>query len=58
MTPTELRAAGEALYGARWQTALARALRVDARTVRKWAAGDRAIPGPAEVAIGLLLAHR
>lgn len=39
MTRDELRAAGEALYGARWQTALARELGVADRTVRRWLAG-------------------
>lgn len=29
------------------QVAIAAVLSVDARTVRKWLAGDRAIPGPA-----------
>lgn len=44
MTPAELRAAGEALYGERWQTPLARALGVTARLVRYWLAEDRPIP--------------
>lgn len=57
MTPDELRAAGEALYGHRWQSPLARRLLTDPRTVRRWLSGDRAIPGPAETAIGLLLKH-
>lgn len=37
---TLLQAAGEALYGPRWQTEMARALDVSDRTVRRWAAGD------------------
>jgi DNA-binding transcriptional regulator YiaG len=41
MSPSELRAIGEKLYGPRWQTKLARALPVSARTVRHWAAGTR-----------------
>lgn len=44
MTPDLLRAAGEALYGPRWQTPLAADLEVADRTVRRWAAGDSAIP--------------
>ena len=62
MTPTDLREAGEALaslnpetYGRGWQTALARVLQVNVRTIRKWLHGNRPITGPAEVAIRLLL---
>jgi DNA-binding transcriptional regulator YiaG len=32
----------------------ARALEVDERTVRKWALGERAVPGPARVALRLM----
>jgi methylphosphotriester-DNA--protein-cysteine methyltransferase len=32
---------GEALYGSRWQTELARDLGVSDRTVRRWAAGEQ-----------------
>ena len=40
MTTAELlRTAGEALYGARWQSALALDLAVSDRTVRHWLAG-------------------
>ena len=40
MTDTDkLRTAGEALYGACWQSDLARALGVSVRTVQRWAAG-------------------
>lgn len=38
MTPS-LHQIGEALYGPRWQSELARALDVSDRTVRRWAAG-------------------
>jgi DNA-directed RNA polymerase subunit RPC12/RpoP len=41
-----LRQCGEALYGARWQTALADALHVNDRTVRAWLTG-RQQPRPA-----------
>lgn len=41
MTPAALRRAGEALYGPRWQSALAAALNVNRRTVAGWAAGTR-----------------
>lgn len=33
-------AVGEALYGPRWQTELARELEVSDRTIRRWLAGD------------------
>lgn len=44
MTPDLLRAAGELLYGSRWQSDLAAALGVGSRRVREWLAGDRSIP--------------
>lgn len=44
MTPKQLEAAGRELYGEQWQTPLADALGVSDRTVRRWLAGDRAIP--------------
>ena len=36
--------AGEALYGARWQSSLARDLGVSDRTVRRWVAGTVDVP--------------
>lgn len=39
-----LREAGEALYGPRWQSDLARDLNVSDRTVRRWDAGQNEIP--------------
>ena len=39
-----LRAAGEALYGPRWQSELARALDVSDRTMRRWVADPDAMP--------------
>lgn len=36
--------AGEALYGARWQSDLARDLGVSDRTVRRWVAGTTVVP--------------
>ena len=39
-----LREAGEARYGARWQSELARALKVSDRTVRRWASGQIDVP--------------
>lgn len=35
---------GEALYGSRWQSELARAIAVSDRTVRRWATGTDAVP--------------
>ncbi|KKL58854.1 hypothetical protein LCGC14_2221200 [marine sediment metagenome] len=53
MTPTEFRTIRYAFgYSAE---GLARALRVQSgRTIRKWEAGDRDIPGPAQVVMRLL----
>lgn len=58
MTVAEFRALGALLWGSQWQSAMARALGVDPRTVRRWAAGDRAIPGPAIAALRALEAAR
>ncbi len=56
MTPDELRKIGEELFGVwGWQTKLAKALRVNGCTVRRWISGNTAIPGPASVALELLL---
>lgn len=54
----KLRAAGEALYGPRWQSDLARALGVSDRSVRGWAAGDRVVPPGVWVDIVALLRQR
>jgi hypothetical protein len=35
---------GQALYGPRWQSALARDLEVSDRTVRRWVAGCDGVP--------------
>jgi hypothetical protein len=39
-----IRRAGRAVYGERWQSALAGALGVNIRTVRRWAAGQQEAP--------------
>jgi predicted transcriptional regulator len=45
MTETELlNATASALYGAHWQNALARALDINERTVRRWASGEAQVP--------------
>lgn len=54
MTPTDLERRCRALYGSEWQTALARRIHVESRTVRRWKAGDRKIPAWLPVMIGLL----
>lgn len=58
MTPTELREAGEALYGPRFTTDLARNLNVAVRTVQRWLSGDRAIPARRSQEIVALVAER
>lgn len=45
MSKNLLHSAGEALYGPRWQSDLARDLGVSDRTVRRWVAGDDPPPG-------------
>lgn len=52
MTPNLLRRVGEALFGERWQSSLARDLAVSDRTMRRWAAGD--VPIPHAVAVDLV----
>jgi hypothetical protein len=55
MTPAELREIRQRLYGDRWQTALARRLKVDPRTVWRWLSGDRKIrPMTADYILSLL----
>jgi hypothetical protein len=56
MTSDQLRQIGAQLFGTwGWQTKLAKALKVDGSTVRRWIAGTTVIPGPAEVALELML---
>lgn len=57
MTKEELQTRAAAIYGDDWQSPLARRVRVDARTVRRWKAGDREIPDWLEWAIGILERH-
>jgi hypothetical protein len=47
-----LRMAGEALYGAQWQSPLARRLGVSARSIRNWCAEKHDCP--ADIAVRLL----
>ena len=55
MTPTELRAVGEALYGPVWQSKMARELGVSSRCIRRWLSGERRIGPLAERAIRSLV---
>ena len=57
MTPQELEARASALYGREWQTRLAERVHVEARTVRRWKAGDRAVPEWLAWALGVLERH-
>lgn len=55
----ELTAAGQALYGDRWQTDLSRALKLsDARRIRQWLTGDRPIPVGVWAEIAALLRQK
>ena len=44
MTPARFSQIGELLFGPSWRGALADAIMVAERTVRRWAAGDHHIP--------------
>src|SRR3546814_15324253 len=56
MTADQLREFCTRLYGAgRWQTALSRELRVNDRTVRRWASGRARIPPPVEPCVKLMV---
>lgn len=58
MTPDTLAAIGRALYGERWQTALAHDLGVTDRTMRRWAAGASPVPDGIEAECRRLLDRR
>jgi hypothetical protein len=58
MTPEELREIGEEIYGKRWQSPLARALDVDARSVRRWLSGQHNINERTAKAVMSLAASR
>jgi len=44
MTPSTLAQVGQALYGQQWQSALARDLGVNDRTMRRWASASADVP--------------
>jgi len=58
MTPDDLATAGRALYGDRWQTSLARDLHVSDRTMRRWLAGEFAIPAAVAAELRAVLIGR
>lgn len=58
MTPDLLRQCGVALYGERWQTALAADLQVTDRTMRRWLAGQFSIPAGVVEQVRALLVER
>ncbi|MFQ5467961.1 MAG: hypothetical protein ACE5DS_07475 [Kiloniellaceae bacterium] len=56
MDADELRRHCARLYGAhRWQTALARELAVNDRTVRRWASGASAVPQSTALCVRLMV---
>jgi hypothetical protein len=59
MTDAEiLNLTATALYGALWQNALARALDINQRTVRRWAAGEAPVPPGVWQDISEIMAER
>lgn len=57
--PANLQRVGEALYGPRWQTDIARDLELsDARRVRQWMAGERSIPAGVWADLAALVSRR
>jgi hypothetical protein len=58
MTPDKLAAAGRALFGERWQTLLARDLRIGDRVLRRWLAGEARIPAGIETEVRALMIKR
>ena len=58
MTPRQLKALGELLYGRRWKTYLANDLGVDRRTVMCWAQKEWTIPAARARAIMGLASKR
>lgn len=56
MTKEELRGFCSRVYGAHlWQTALAKELQINDRTVRRWAAGASPIPRPVTHCVRLMV---
>lgn len=53
-----LRRVGAALYGSRWQAALAGDLGVNDRTMRRWVSGEWPVPDRAWAELGQLVIRR
>jgi hypothetical protein len=58
MTPTLFREAGEALFGPRWMSEMARALDISDRTVRRWDEGSYPVPAGVLADVRALLKSR
>ena len=58
MTPDQLRARGEKLYGKQWQSQFAEALGVDPRSMRDWLSGKHKINKRTADAINALKADQ
>ena len=58
MTPDQLRAAGEALFGRRWQRQLSTDLGIAERTMRRWLAGAFAVPDDVDARIKAIAKER
>lgn len=51
MTPSELKTAGERLYGPKWRQPLAARLGVNIATLRRWTSGKKPIRATAALAV-------
>jgi hypothetical protein len=58
MSSRLLKRSGEALYGLRWQSEIARDLDVSDRTVRRWVAGSDDVPDGVYLDLQRLLTER
>jgi hypothetical protein len=58
MSSRLLKRCGEALYGPRWQSEIARDLDVSDRTVRRWVAGSDDVPDGVYLDLQRLLTER
>lgn len=58
MTLDLLHSIGNALYGPRWQSELARDLGVSDRTVRRWSAGEHQVPDGIWWDLGIMMDDR
>lgn len=59
LTPEELAEAGRVLFGDRWQSDMARELRLsDSRRIREWISGERSIPSGVRADVVKLLRLR